>query len=345
MERRECGKTNKLSLPVMCVGTWSFGGTADDYWGTQDEAATKELVHFSIEQGANFFDTAEMYNGGRSEEALGKVLKDDGLREKCIIVDKIPPDACHEDEMAKRLDKALERLQTSYCDIYMVHWPFKPASVWKGEMPKAQDAFKHLAALQKAGKIKHIGVSNFGVKQLQEALACGVEILVNEVSYSLFTRGIEFGVSELCKANGIGILAYSPLMQGLLTGKYKNADEVPPMRARTLHFRSDRPGSRHGLPGCEDAMFEALEKLRAVADREKTSLSNLSIAWCLANPAVVSVIAGCRNIDQLKENMAAAAMKLSPELVEELNTITEPVKAHVGHVLDYYASPEDSRSE
>eukprot|EP01064_Diplonema_japonicum_P018167 TRINITY_DN26858_c0_g1_i1.p1 TRINITY_DN26858_c0_g1~~TRINITY_DN26858_c0_g1_i1.p1 ORF type:complete len:359 (+),score=119.99 TRINITY_DN26858_c0_g1_i1:42-1079(+) len=345
MERRTCGKSVTMDLPVMCVGTWSFGGTAEDYWGAQDEAETKEMVKLSIAKGANFFDTAEMYNGGRSETALGKLLKDEGAREKCIIVDKIPPDACHEGEMRSRLEKALERMQTTYCDIYMVHWPFKAASVWKGEMPKAQDAFAALAALQKEGKIKHIGVSNFGVKQLTEALSCGVEILVNELPYSLFTRGIEFGLAELCKANNIGILAYSPLMQGLLTGKYKSAEELPAMRARTHHFKPTRQGSRHTLPGCEDELFKAIAELNAVAEREKMPLSDLAIAWVLANPAVVSVIAGCRNSVQLEQNMKAANLKLRPELVEELTKITEPVKAHTGHVIDYYASPAENRSE
>eukprot|EP00754_Rhynchopus_humris_P046346 Rhum_TRINITY_DN5857_c0_g1::Rhum_TRINITY_DN5857_c0_g1_i1::g.18599::m.18599 len=345
MEQRSCAKGGSLTLPTMCVGTWSFGGGEGDYWGSQDYEKTADLIEKAVECGANFFDTAELYNQGRSEEVLGRVLKERGLREKAVIVSKIPPDACHRDEMRKRLRASLDRLQTTYVDLYMVHWPFKPSAFWKGEMPVPAEAFAALRELQEEGLIRHIGVSNFGPKQLREALACGVDIAVNEISYSLFTRGAEYEVIELCRKHDIGVLAYSPLMQGLLTGKYETIADVPDMRSRTRHFHHSRHASRHGGDGCEEELFKELAQLRALAARENTTVTQLALAWVLGNPAVTSVIAGSRDAAQVMDNVKAVQHKLSDAVYAELSEITRPVKEALGPVLDYYASDADCRSE
>ena len=334
-----------IRIPPITVGTWSFGGSEDDYWGTQNQSDTNELVREAVELNIGCFDTAEMYNSGRSETALGDILSKDGLRERSFIIGKIPPDACHPGEVEKRLNTTLQRLQSDYIDVYMVHWPFKSATCWKGDMPTAKTAFAELAKLQKSGKIKHIAVSNFGPKQMTEALGCGVQISFAELPYATFMRAIEFEVIDICKKHEIKILAYSPLMQGLLTGKYDSADEMPFLRTRTRHFNGSRQSSRHNTAGCEDQLFRGIQQLKMISERENLSLSTLCLRWVLSKPQVISVVTGCRNIQQLQENYSSCSEKLSDSLVMEIDSITEEVKTLMGPFTDYYSADNDQRCE
>jgi aryl-alcohol dehydrogenase-like predicted oxidoreductase len=155
-------------------------------------------------------------------------------------------------------------------------------------------------ALKQEGKIRHIGVSNFGVNQLSEALATGAEIAADQLAYSLLTRSIEPEILPMCRDREIGVLPYMPLMQGLLTGKYRTPDDVPPLRARTRHFRGDRPLARHGEEGAETETFAALDAIAAIADRVGAPMSALALAWAAARPEISSVILGVRNLAQLE---------------------------------------------
>eukprot|EP01063_Lacrimia_lanifica_P007534 TRINITY_DN14814_c0_g1_i1.p1 TRINITY_DN14814_c0_g1~~TRINITY_DN14814_c0_g1_i1.p1 ORF type:complete len:347 (+),score=166.65 TRINITY_DN14814_c0_g1_i1:57-1097(+) len=337
-----------VTLPVMCIGTWSFGCKDGEYWGAQDQSKTNEMVGMATAtQGVGFFDTAEAYQAGRSEQSLGDALKAQGVkRTDVVLMSKILPEHCTEELVEEKVKASLERLQVEQLDLLLVHWPFlKPSGAAPGKpLPSAKDGFAALKKVQDAGLVKHLGVSNFGVKQMEEAQGFGVKIAFNELNYALLTRGIEFDVVDYCKQHDIGIIAYSPLMQGFLSGKYDSIDAIPDNRARTRHFAPTRHNSVHGGPGCEAQLFAALQKVKAIAAREGVSCADLSLAWVLANPAVTSVIAGCRDVAQLNSNAKGLSMKLTPEVVAELNEVTNEVKAIMGPTIDYYKSDADCRS-
>ena len=334
MEYRECGNSG-LKLSVLGIGCWSFGGGEDDYWGPQDQHDANDVVARALDLGINYFDTAEGYNDGRSEESLGRALR--SRRTEAIIGTKVAPDNTQPAVLREHCEASLRRLGTYYIDLYMVHWPIT-------EYPVA-DAFGALADLKQEGKIRHIGVSNFGVQQLTEALATGADIAANQLAYSLLTRGIEAEIMPLCRANGIGILPYMPLMQGLLTGKYQTPDDVPLIRARTRLFRGDRPLSRHGEPGAEAETFAALDAIQAMANRKGVSMSALALAWAAARPEISSVILGVRNVAQLEAGVQGIVTPLSADEIAELNALTEPVLHKMGPNADIFLGAEQSRSQ
>jgi myo-inositol catabolism protein IolS len=323
IERRKYGQ-NGETLPVIGIGCWAFGG--GDYWGPQDQKDVDAVVGMALERGVNFFDTAEAYNDGRSETALGLALK--GRRQKAIIGTKIPPDFTGPATLRQHCEDSLRRLQTDVIDIYMVHWPITDQSV--------TDAFATLETLRSEGKIKTIGVSNFGPQQLQEALGTGARITINQLCYNLLSRAIDVELMPLCSRLGVGILAYMPLLQGLLTGKYRSADEMPAVRTRTRHFRGDRVGSRHGEAGAEAETFAAIQGIREIASELQAPMEQVAIAWIFSRPAITSAITGIRSVDQLEAAIASAAFRLPSDVVARLDELTGPLLAQLGPSPDYF---------
>ena len=346
MKRRKCG-TSGLELPVIGVGVWCFGG--GDYWGEHNQGDADAVVGRAIELGCNYFDTAEMYNDGASEESLGRALK--GRREKAIIGTKVSPSNTQPATLRAHCEASLRRLATDYIDLYMIHWPLYPQSLGKRPdddealdlLPPTGDALAELAKLRDEGKIRHIGVSNFGGRQLTEALDTGGQIAANQIIYSLLTRAIEFEVADLCRDRGVGIIAYMPLLQGLLTGKFRSIDDLPPQRVRTRHFANDR-GGRHGEAGAEAETFAALDAIRKIAAAEDVPMAAIALAWCVANPTITCTLAGARNLDQLQTNASAAAIELRPETIEQLSAATEAVKTKLGPRCDYWESAAMTRT-
>ncbi len=336
-----------LKLPAMGLGTWSFGG--GEYWGPQSQADVDQVVGRAIELGLTYFDTAEMYNAGASETSLGLALR--GRRDHVIIGSKVSPANTAPAVLREHCEASLRRLQTDRIDLYMVHWPIHADSIrhfTKDEAvirqpPTTRDAFLTLAALQREGKIRHIGVSNFGVKQLEEVLALGVTLAVNELPYNLLMRAIEAEILPFCRAKGIGIIGYITLMQGVLAGDFASFDELPPIRTRTRHFSRRRAGSRHGETGFEVETMAALQAIRAIAREESVPLSDLALAWALANPAVNCVLAGCRNLAQLEENTRALRIELADRTLGRLNTATEDLRQKLGPNPDFYQGTSHTR--
>jgi aryl-alcohol dehydrogenase-like predicted oxidoreductase len=194
------------------------------------------------------------------------------------------------------------------------------------DAPPAEQAFIELAALQKEGKIKHIGTSNFGVTQLKAALSTGAKISVNQVCYNMIFRAVEFDIIPFCKANNIGVIAYSVLMQGLLTGKYATADDVPIYRARTRHFDGKRDKSRHGEGGQEELLFKTLADIKTIAAEAGVPMSDLALAWPLHMDNVCCVIAGATKASQIESNMRAAGITIAPDVLQKLNDATDALK-------------------
>jgi aryl-alcohol dehydrogenase-like predicted oxidoreductase len=336
LEHRPAG-TSGIELSVLGIGAWSFGGDEGDYWGAQDQGDAEAVVGAALDAGINYFDSAEVYNDGRSEIALGRALG--ARRAEAIVGTKVSPENTAPDTLRARCEASLRRLGTDYIDIYMVHWPVTDRPV--------EEALEALAGLQRAGKIRAIGVSNFGVHDLGEAarlaVAHGTGLAIDQLYYNLLSRAIEIGVLPLCRQLGVGVIGYMPLQQGLLSGKYATPTDVPPMRARTRHFSGARPRSRHGGPGAEREIFVALDGIRGVAEGLGVSMAELSLAWAIARPGITCTLVGMRNPAQLAGNLAAARLTLAPEVIAELDRITAPVLQALGPDPDYWESPVHSR--
>ncbi len=332
MEQRRCGRSG-LKLPALGVGSWSFGGSSEDYWGAQDEQDERDVVSAALERGAVYFDTAEGYNNGRSEEALGRALR--GRRDQAIIGTKISPENTRPEALRSHCEASLRRLGTEYIDLYMVHWPIPVDWV--------APAFETLAALRSEGKIRYIGVSNFGVRQLGQVAATGVEIAVNQLYYNLLSRAIELEILPECERLGVGVMAYMPLQQGLLTGKYRSLNEVPDTRLRTRHFSGSRPLSRHGGPGAEDEVARILAALHAISAETNVPMAQLALSWAAHRPGITCVLTGIRTRRQLEEAAQGVSLQLPAELMNRLNALTDSLKDTLGASPDYFQNEADSR--
>ena len=329
MEYQNLGKTD-IKVSRICLGCWTFGG--DRFWGPQEDSESIRTVHAALDAGINFFDTAEVYSEGRSEEILGKALS--GLRDKVIIGTKVSPQHLSRKELIKSCEQSLRRLKTDYIDVYHIHFanPHIPVD----------ETLSCMEDLKKQGKIRVIGVSNFGRRDLQEVLKYG-RVEVNQLPYNLLWRAIEYEIIPVCIENNISITCYSPLAQGLLTGKFHSPDEVPDGRARTRHFSGERPLARHGEKGAEDETFSTIEEIRKISEQTNIPMIYLALGWLLSKKEVSCVIVGARNPDQLHQNIKAIDVKLSPDIVDRLTNITEKLKQKLGPNADMWESQLKSR--
>ncbi|MGH7997008.1 MAG: aldo/keto reductase [Opitutaceae bacterium] len=347
LPRRNCGAAD-FSLPVLGVGCFSFGGGA--YWGAQSQQDVDAVVGRALELGANFFDTAESYNDGASEIALGRALA--GRRDRAIVGTKVRPDQAYADVLPRRCEESLKRLGTDHVDVYMLHWPLNPNAMRHytedasrlARPPTLEEALGAMDRLRREGKIRHIGISNFGLRQMEEALALGVPIALNELAYNLLMRGIEAEVLPFCERRGLGILGYMSIFQGILSDKFASFDDLAPVRLRTRHFRGDRAGSRHGEPGVESEMMATIEALRAEARGAGVSLPDLALWWAVGEARITCTLVGARNLQQLEHNVDALRHRIDPALRTKLNAITGEVLRKLGPCLDYFQNEKNSRS-
>jgi aryl-alcohol dehydrogenase-like predicted oxidoreductase len=316
----------------LALGCWALAGGAG--WGDQDEQQAIATIHAALDHGINFFDTAEGYGNGVSEEIVGKALVD--RRDKALIATKISPNHAHPDQARDYLEASLRRLQTDYVDLYIIHWPLQ-------SLPVA-DTLSVLEACKKEGKIRAIGVSNFGKANLDEMLAADVEVAANQCCYNLLSRAIEFDVLPICRDNQISITAYMPLLQGILAGKWQTIDDIPAFRTRTRHFSSTRPGTRHGSPGAEAQVAAALDAIRTIAADLNWPMANVALAWVAAQEGLASVLAGGRKPEQIERNVKAMAQKLPPDVIVRLNQVTDALKNELGPNIDYWQGTDNARS-
>jgi myo-inositol catabolism protein IolS len=344
---RRCGGS-ALRLPALGMGCWAYGG--GEYWGPRSQGDVDELVRRALHHGCNFFDTAEAYNCGASEESLGQSLN--GVpRDQVLIGTKISP--CHTtpEKIIEHCEASLRRLQTDYVDIYMVHWPITSRSIghFTDEtvaVPDVPEAFAALDRLKREGKIRFIGVSNFGRSKLEEALSTGVEIVVNELPYSLLTRAIELEILPFCQDRGIGVIGYMALMQGVLSDIFRTLAEVPVWRRRTRHFDSRQTvHCRHGEDGIEAETEAALKAIRRIAKNHDMTTAEIALKWTLANPAITTTLCGSRTIRQLESNIKAVSFPLDSKVVEQLNQATQSLLDRLGESFDYYENPDNDRTK
>jgi aryl-alcohol dehydrogenase-like predicted oxidoreductase len=313
-----------VEISRMIFGCWAIVGGFN--WGHQEERDSLAAIKTAYDLGITCFDTAEAYGNGASENLLAKALK--GERSNIIIASKVGPQDFAPENVIKACERGLKNLQTDYIDLYQLHWP-------NPEIP-LEDTLGALEKLKQSGKIRAYGVSNFGVKNLEACKSLGFSVSSNQMAYNLLFRAIEFSILPQCVEENIPILCYSPIMQGLLTGKFTTPESVPDDRARTRHFTKERSQSRHQEDGCEEITFNTIAAIQELALDLNVSMGSLSLAWLLAQEGVGGVIAGGRNSSQVKKNMEALQVNLTPEVIRQLNEITRPLKEVLGDNADLW---------
>jgi len=300
MEYRRLGS---LHVSLVGIGCNNFG------WRT-DVAGTAAVVDAALDAGINFFDTADCYGGGQSEEFLGNALR--GRRSKAIIATKFGikmgegKEGARPEYVREALDASLKRLQTDVIDLYQIHRPDPNTPI--------ADTLEALNEAVEAGKVREIGCSNFSVEQLRDARQTTGRHHFASVQneYSLMKRDAEVDVLPECARADIAFLPYFPLANGLLTGKYHKDASFP---------ESSRAKDGFGPKVFNDANLERAATLAAFARSRGHSLLELAFSWLAARVEIPSVIAGAKNVEQVRANSNAANWKLSPEDKSELNSI------------------------
>jgi aryl-alcohol dehydrogenase-like predicted oxidoreductase len=347
MEKRQC-KNPGLELSLIGTGCWAFGG--GEYWGDQNQNDVNNVVHASVDLGINYFDTAEAYNEGRSESSLGKAII--GIpRDGIIIGTKISPSNCYKETLIQHCEASLRRIQTDYIDLYMVHWPLHPHSIrhFTNDIriiknpPEIGEAIVTLQELKQQGKIRNFGVSNFSRNRLKKLPL--EEIAVNELPYNLLCRAVEYDTLPFCEQNGIGVIGYMALLQGILADIYPTLEDIPVWQRRTRHFNcKSTKECRHGEEGAEEETNAAIKGIRGICKESGFSMAEIAIRWILENPAITCTLVGSRNVGELEANVKAVNCPLNKEKKAELDQITLPVMEKLGNHFDYYESAENDRT-
>jgi aryl-alcohol dehydrogenase-like predicted oxidoreductase len=317
MRYTQLGKTD-IQVSILALGCWAFGG--GNVWGEQDDQESINTVHAALDMGVNFFDTAPAYGGGRSEEVLGNALK--GKRQQAIIADKVSRGELRKDDVLASCDHSLKLLQTDYIDLLQIHWP-------NHDVP-FDETVEALFQLKQAGKVRAIGVCNHGKLDIDDYMQAGGEMISNQLPYSLLWRAIEFEVLPKCEKYQVGTLPYSPLMQGLLTGKYRTADDFPAGRVRSKHFSRERSTVRHGGPGCEELTFATIARIHQISEEIGQPMGHVALAWLYQQPSVISTLTGARTVEQLQQNVASVDLTLGDDVMQQLCDVTDELKQTLG---------------
>jgi aryl-alcohol dehydrogenase-like predicted oxidoreductase len=308
VETRKLGYTD-LTLTVVGLGTWAIGGGGWEFgWGSQDDAESIATVHRALDLGINWIDTAAAYGLGRSEEVVGKAIRD--RRDKVILATKcglvwdrqgnVNRNSGPE-SLRKELENSLRRLQTDVIDLYQVHWPDR-------HMPLGE-SWGALAGFVKEGKVRYLGVSNYSVEQMRECQAVH-PVASLQPPYSLLRRGIEGETLDYCRRENIGVIVYSPMESGLLTGSFDltrvGADD---WRRREARFQEPQLSRNLAL----------VEALRPIAERQGRTVGHLAVGWTLRDPVVTAAIVGARTVAQAERIVQGAGWRLSPEEIAEID--------------------------
>ena len=289
-------------------GDWKFG------WGAQDDAESIRAIRAGIDAGINWIDTAAIYGHGRAERIVGEAIA--GRRDEVIVATKCGRvwegesreigKSLRRESVFREVEASLQRLNVDAIDLYQIHWPEPDEEVEEG--------WAAVADLIRAGKVRFGGVCNFSIEQLERAQAIHPMASL-QPPYSMLKRDIEPAIVPWCEAHGVGILAYSPMQAGLLTGAFTRE------RAQALgddDWRSRNPFFQEPQL---TANLRVVDGLRPIAQRLGISVAQLALAWVLRLPVVTSAIAGARRPDQIQETVKAGAVQLSPEVVTEIESL------------------------
>ena len=302
MEVRPLGMSGVL-VSVLGLGTWPMGGA---WWGGADDAESIRTIHRALDLGVTLIDTAEAYAQGHAEEVVGRALA--GRRQAAVIADKVAADHLRPHDLRAAFEGSCRRLGTDYIDVYFVHWP-------NIDLPLA-DAIGELERLREAGHIRAIGVSNFTTDELVEA-GCFGRIDVLQPPYNLFWRFCEQAEVPYCRVQSIGIMTYSSLAQGLLTGLLSTETEFPAgdQRPTTMLFQPEH------YARCLDAVAQ----LRPIAARYGKTVAQVALNWLVARPGVSTALVGARSVVEIEENSGAVGWALAAEDRTEVDRIGHQV--------------------
>jgi myo-inositol catabolism protein IolS len=315
-----------INVSVFALGCWPFAGGA--IWGPQDENVSIATAHAALDAGINFFDTAEGYENGHSEEVLGRALV--GRRDRAVIATKVSASHLAPADLTASCVASLKRLQTDHIDLYQVHWPN-----WKVPLAETIGA---LQKLKERGKVRVFSVCKFGVRDMADWLQIA-PLVSDQLPLSLLWRGIERGIQQSCVKHGIGLICYSPLAQGLLTGRYASADEVPDGLTRSRWYAGTHQLAVHGEPGCEAEVFAAVEAVRQIAAELGKPIAHVALAWVRQQPNVKTLLIGARSPQELQQDLPFLDLTLSDETLHRLSAATEQVKEKLGDNPDMWIVP------
>ena len=324
MEYRSLGRTG-VQVSVACMGTMTFGWEPDD-WGSREKESL-DIAAAALDLGINFFDTADVYARGVSETIVGKALK--GKRERVVLATKCHGKMSDDDPNAwgnsrrhivEACEASLKRLNTDWIDLYQIHRP-------QPEIP-IDETLRGLDDLIRAGKVRYAGCSTYAAWQVCEAHYVAKQLGLNgfvseQPPYNLLDRRIERELLPFCRTYDYAVIPWSPLAGGQLSGKYLDA------KPKDGRYAKSDPMNRVNA-----ASIAAVKKLKRIADREKLTLTTLSLAWVANQPGITSPIIGARSRKQLEESVAACQVKLSEKVLKQIDEVVAPGT----NILNYYSA-------
>jgi aryl-alcohol dehydrogenase-like predicted oxidoreductase len=317
MELRTLGSTG-VKVSPLCLGAMMFGA-----WGNPDHDESIRIIHRALDAGINFIDTADVYSRGESEEIVGKALAG-GRRDNVILATKVHGTMGEDPNefgnsrrwIVREVENSLRRLGTDWIDLYQIHRPEDDTDI--------DETLGALTDLVRAGKVRYIGSSTFPASRIVEAQwnsqRRGRERFVCEQPpYSILVRGVEADVLPTCRRHGMGVIPWSPLAGGWLTGRYRLGQEIPQSR------RAERVPSRYdmSLPG-NQRKLEAADALARLAEETGVTLIEMAVAWVIRHPAVTSAIIGPRTMEQLESQLTAPDVSLSDDVLDRIDEIVPP---------------------
>jgi aryl-alcohol dehydrogenase-like predicted oxidoreductase len=334
MKYKPLGRTG-LYVSEICLGTMTFGGNADaGFWKVVGELKQEEvdpIVDRALKAGVNFFDTADVYSFGGSERALGQALKNLGVaRKDVVIATKVfgemgpgPNDrGASRGHIMDSVRMSLERLQTDHIDLYQIHGTDSVTPI--------DETLRALEDLQRQGLVRYVGVSNWAAWRIAKALGISeargwgrIETL--QSYYSIAGRDLEREITPLIGEEQLGLMVWSPLAGGLLSGKYGPGASTP-NDSRRVSF--DFP------PVDKDRAWACVDVMRQIGDAHGVSVARVALAWLLAKPAVMSVIIGAKTVEQLDDNLAAADLELSADDIARLDAVSALPAEYPGWMLE-----------
>jgi aryl-alcohol dehydrogenase-like predicted oxidoreductase len=310
MQTRQLDKSD-MHITPLGLGTWAIGGgNWESGWGPQDDEASITTIHRAIDLGINWIDTAAVYGLGHSEEIVGKALKGRSDRPyvftKCSLVWNDQGEitsSLKEQSLRREVENSLRRLQVDTIDLYQIHWP--------NPEPDIEEGWSTLAKLKSEGKVRYIGVSNFNVEQMERARKIA-PITSLQPPYSLIKPDVEHEILPYCQEHNIGVIVYSPMMSGLLTGKMtkERIDNFPEddWRKRDEEFQEPHLSRNLKLAGL----------LQEIGYPYNRTTAEVAVAWTLRHPAVTGAIVGGRRPEQIEEIVGAAEFRLSESELEQI---------------------------
>jgi len=312
VQRRQLGYTD-LQLTTVGLGTWAMGGPWQFGWGPQDDSEAIAAILEALDRGINWLDTAPVYGLGHSEELVGKALKQTSekplIATKCGLLwnDKREKVSCLKSQSIRQeCHASLKRLGVEVIDLYQIHWP-EPAE-------DVEQAWEEMAKLAEEGKVRYTGVSNFNVEQIEHVQKIA-PVASLQPPYNMLHREAEDELLGYCAENKIGVVVYSPMCRGLLTGKFSQerlADlPLDDHRRRNPDFHDPR----------FTATLQLVDQLRPIAERNGKTLAQLAISWVLRRSEVTAAIVGARRPDQIAETSAASDLELTAEDIGEIEQL------------------------